>query len=114
MKRLLSAALALSLLGATAAQAEHFDRGGRQSERYDAGRGYGWSHGRDWHRRDDGAGTAIAVGVGLIALTAILASNHDRERDYDRNDHDRYDVPPPPPAPDYGPAPRGEYGPDRR
>jgi len=109
MKRLLSAALALSLLGTTAAQADPFDH--RQHEHYDIGRGhdrdYGWDRGRDHFRRDNhDAGAALAVGVGLIALTAILASNHDRERDYDR-----YDAPPPPPPPEYGPGPRGPYGP---
>lgn len=108
MKRLLSAALALSLIGATAAQAEHFDRGGRQHERYDGGRNHGWGHERGWRHHDDGAGTAVAFGVGLIALTAILAANHDQDRD-----NDRYGPPPPPPS-DYGPGPRDNYGPDQR
>jgi hypothetical protein len=102
MKRLLNAALALSLLSGTAACAEPFDHRGSQHERsdFDRGRG-GWDgdHGR-YRYHDDGAGTAIAVGVGLLALTAILASqDRDREVRYDRRDGQDYrnNVPPPPP-----------------
>jgi len=122
MKRFLSAALALSLLAGTAAQADPFEhayRDGRHdgyshgfdrgyNRGYDNGYGNGFENGYDRDRRHhDNTGTAIAVGVGLIALTAILASqdhgDHDRERVYYR--------PAPPPAPDYGPGPRGPYGP---
>ncbi len=104
MKRLLSAALALTLLSGSVAYADpyrgprdgHYDRWDNRGDRHDWGR-------RDWDRhdryrhRDNGAGTAIAVGVGLLALTAILASqdNDRRERVYYREDY----VPPPPPPP---------------
>ncbi len=91
MKRLLSAALAgtmaLSLLGATAASAQPYGRGG-----------FGHGYSRGWHGRDN-TGALIGLGVGLFALGAIAAaSSHDR---YD----DRYDYgppPPPPPPPAYG------------
>lgn len=107
MKRLLSAALALSLLSGTAVYAEPFDHRGGQHERHDYDRNYrGGDHWR--HRdRDNGAGTAIAIGVGLLALTAILASqDNDRERDvrYDRRYDYRYDAPPPPPTYDDEPS----------
>ena len=69
MKRLISAALALTLLGATAASADSYGRGG-----YD--RGYG-------HGGHDNNGALIGLGIGLFALAAIAASQH--------NDRDRYD-----------------------
>ena len=102
MKRLLSAALALSLLSGTAAMADPFGPGTGHHDRYD--RGWDRHHGG---RHGDGAGTAIAVGFGLLALTAILAaSDRDlaRERDYGNP------PPPPPNGPNYGP----NNGPDNR
>jgi hypothetical protein len=106
MKRLLSAALALSLLSGTAAIAGPFGPGSGHHDRYD--RGWDRHHGR-YH--GDGAGTAFAVGFGLLALTAILASSNRgqaRERDYGNA--------PPPNGPDYGPnnGPNNgpNYGPD--
>ncbi|HWX89974.1 MAG TPA: hypothetical protein VNY75_06685 [Rhizomicrobium sp.] len=69
MKRLLSATLALTLLGATAASADSYGRGG-----YD--RGYG-------HGGHNNTGALIGLGIGLFALGAIAASQH--------NDRDRYD-----------------------
>lgn len=99
MKRLLSAAIALSLLSGTAAIADPFGPGPGHHDRYD--RGWGRHDGR---HHDDDAGTAVAVGVGLLALTAILAASdrdQTRERDY-------ANPPPPPNGPDYGP----EYGPN--
>ena len=60
MKRLVSLALAATLLTGTAAAAAPYDHGG---ERYYRG-----------HDNNDGA--AFVAGVGLIALAAILASQH--------------------------------------
>ena len=71
MKRLLSAALALTLLGATAASAQSYGRGG-----YDRGSSYR-------HGSHDNSGALIGLGIGLFALGAIVASQH--------NDRDRYD-----------------------
>ena len=74
MKRLISAALALTLLGTSAAVADPWGRHGggwRDHGRYDRG----YRHG------DNGAGLAIGLGVGLFALAAIAASQH----------NDRYD-----------------------
>jgi hypothetical protein len=86
MKRLICAALALSMLGATAASAQPYRHGGY---------GYGGS----WHRHDD-TGALVGLGLGLFALGAIVAaSNHDRS--YDRYE---YAPPPPPPPAYYGPA----------
>jgi hypothetical protein len=99
MKRFLSTVLALSLLSGTAAVAGPYGHGPRDGYRHGYVRGYG--HGYRHH--DDGAGTAVAVGFGLLALTAIIAaSDNDRERD--RAYRQEY-VPPPPPPPGY-------YGPD--
>ena len=70
MKRLVCAALALTLLGTAAASAQSYGRGG-----YD--RGYSQRHG-------DNTGALIGLGIGLFALGAIVASQHD-------NDRDRYD-----------------------
>ena len=82
MKRLICAALALSMLGATAASADPFRHGG-----------YGYDRG--WHHHDN-SGALIGLGIGLFALGALAASsNHDRY-------YDRYEYgPPPPPPPAY-------------
>jgi hypothetical protein len=63
MKRLVSAVLALSLLGTTAAVAAPYGNGDYGNR--DNYRGHG-----------DGNGAAIVAGVGLVALAAILASQH--------------------------------------
>jgi hypothetical protein len=89
IKRIIGAALALSLLGATAASAQGYRHGG------------GYNHGGGWHGRgNDGA--LIGLGVGLFALGAIAASQHDRY-------YDRYEYGPPPPPPP--PPPPAYYGP---
>jgi hypothetical protein len=77
MKRLISATLALTLLGATAASADSYGRGG-----YD--RGYGHHHG-------DNSGALIGLGIGLFALGAIVASQHDNDRYDDRAYRNNYD-----------------------
>lgn len=99
MKRLISTALAFSLIGATALQAEPFRFSGRnhgsygQQGHFDRGRDFDRRH---HHHHNDDAGTAIAVGVGLIALTAILAAQADRDSSREA-DYERYAPPPPPP-----------------
>jgi hypothetical protein len=93
MKKILATALSASLAGtmlltATGAAMAQPTRG---NHGYSTNRGYD----RGYHRGNTGA--AIGLGLGLFALGAIIASNHDR---YD----DRYDyryAPPPPPPPAY-------------
>jgi hypothetical protein len=88
MKRLISAAIALTLLGTAAASAQSYRHGG--------GYGHGGGYSRGWHGRGGNDGALIGLGIGLFALGAIAASSHDR---YD----DRYEYGPPPPPPAYGP-----------
>lgn len=84
LKPILSAALALSLIGGTAAYADPY-HGPHYEHR-------GWGYHERHH--DNGAATAAAVGIGLFALVAIAAANeHDREaRAHER---DYRDLPPP-------------------
>lgn len=67
-----SALVATALVGATPAMADSY-RGSRH--------------------HDDGAGTAIAVGLGILGIAAVaaIASNHDRDRDRDYNGTYYYD-----------------------
>ena len=80
MKRLLSATLALSLLGGSAAIAAPYDGGD-----HDNNGGYGHQDRGYYHR--DGNGAAVFAGVGLATLAIILASQHRHHRDgwYDRD-----------------------------
>lgn len=97
MKRLISAALALTLLGVSAASAQGY-RGGHYGGHY--------GHGGGWHGRGDNTGALVGLGIGLFALGAIAAaSSHDRY--YDRYD---YGPPPPPPPAYYGRTGYGYYG----
>lgn len=79
MKRLISATLALSLLGATAAAAAPYDyntrgyNGGHTNQAY--GSGYGSRDRGDYNRGRGDNGAAFA-GLGLLAFAAILASQH--------------------------------------
>lgn len=86
MKRLICATLALTLLGATAASAGPYNRGGGYHRHHG-----GWNGGRG-----DGA-ALIGLGIGLFALGAIAASSQ-QDRYYDRYE---YGPPPPPPPPAY-------------
>ena len=67
MKRLVSAALALTLLGTTAAAADPYDRGGQGYDR-------GYDNAYRGHDRDNNG--AFVAGVGFLTLAAILASQH--------------------------------------
>jgi hypothetical protein len=71
MKGLVSATLALSILGGTAASAQEYRYG--YGDR-DFHRGYYDDSYYSYHHRNDGA--AIAAGIGIVALVAILASQH--------------------------------------
>jgi len=90
MKRLLSIALALTLMGSSVAMA-HGYQGGGYSDRH--GYGYSAPYRGGYGYRDRSNNTAAAVGIGILAfgLFAALASQHD-------NDH--Y----------YAPPPRSGYG----
>jgi hypothetical protein len=83
MKRLISAVMALSLLGATAASAAPVNHGTQIQYRSDA-----YRHG------DNGNGAAVAAGIGFLALAAILSSQNNHEswndRGWDHRDY-RYD-----------------------
>ena len=82
MKTIVCAALALSLIGSTAALADPYDHGNRWD-------GYSHQDRGDYRRRDNGAGLAIGLGVGLFALAAIAASQH-HDRSYDSYDNSGY------------------------
>ena len=86
MKRLIGAALALSLLGTTADSAQPW---------HGSYRG-GYSHGYGGYRHGNGAGVALGLGLGLFALAAIAASN-DHDRYDERYQGGYYNAPPPPP-----------------
>ena len=75
-KKIACAALALTLLGSTAAEARGW-----------GGHGGGWGHHGGWHGNGWGF---LGLGVGLLALGAI-ASDHDRYRDRDAYERGRYD-----------------------
>ena len=76
MKRIVCAALALTLLGSTAASARDWGHGG-------GGYGGGYRH----HHGDGGA--VLGFGLGILAL-GIIAAESDRHHDrYD--DRDRYE-----------------------
>ena len=99
MKRILAGALALALLGSTAAaDASPWHHGGGW------GHGGGWSHGGHWGHGGWGWGPgAVALGLGAFVLgAAIVGSAHDHDRYYDDGDYG----PPPPPNGYYN---RGGY-----
>lgn len=78
MKGLVSAALALSMLGGTAASASAQDYRYEYGDR-DFHRGYYEDSYHRHHHRNDGA--ALAAGIGIVALVAILASQHHHDHD---------------------------------
>jgi hypothetical protein len=80
MKRLISAVLALSLMGTVAASAQPFRGGHDVHDRVDHRdyRAVGWNH-----NRADGT-AMIGLGLGLFALAAI-ASSHERPDDHYRD-----------------------------
>ena len=93
MKKILATALAGSLAGAMLLTAT----GTAMAQPYRGHNDRGYHHGN--------AGAAIGLGLGLFALGAIIATNHDRYNDrYNDRYDDRYDdrygtrYAPPPPA----------------
>ena len=95
MKRLISATLALSLLGVSAASARSWNSGRHGDYRSHYSYSHGWNGDRRYH--NNGASTALGISLGLFALAAIASSQRD-DRYYDY-------APPPPPPPAY----RGGY-----
>jgi hypothetical protein len=81
MKRLVCAALAITLIGSTAAVADPYGRG-------NWGGGYSRQDRGDYRHGDNGAGLALGLGVGLFTLAAIASQHNDR--DYDRYDNRGY------------------------
>ena len=100
MKRLLSAALAFSLIGSTAAFADPYDHGyGGYRDRGYGNYGYSYNYrDRDYrYRRHNDNGAAIVFGLGFLTLAAVLASQHhdhdgwyDRDGGYSRDDDGYY------------------------
>jgi Ni/Co efflux regulator RcnB len=117
MKRLLCAALALSLMSGSVAYAQPPGGWGHHDRDRGSDRGYDR---HDYRGRHDDSGAAVAAGVGFLALIAILASQDRERRDA------QYAPPPPPPGYGYGPdsyqgaypdqAPNQDnyYGPDEQ
>lgn len=81
MKRFVCAALALTLIGSTAAVADPYGRG-------NWGGGYSRQDRGDHRHGDNGAGLALGLGIGLFALAAIASQHNDR--DYNRYDNRAY------------------------
>ena len=86
MKRLVCAALAITLLGTTAAVADPYGRGGQGYYNGNDNRGYSTGY----RRGGDGDGGAILAGVGLLTLAAILASQHHHHWHQGWYGHDGY------------------------
>ena len=89
MKRLLSATLALSLLGGSAAVAAPYDHGNRGSNN-------GYSSGYDNRDRGDNdrgrrGNDGAAIGLGIFALAAILASQNHQHYNNGWYNHDGRD-----------------------
>ena len=76
IKRIACAALALSLLGSTAASAAPWGHGGFHG---------GWHHG-GWH---GGGPLFLGVGLGLLAFGAIAADAHEDAIERDRYERER-------------------------
>jgi hypothetical protein len=97
MKRVLSLALAATLLGSTAAMAQP-GWGGHIGHSYHGGH-YGYYH-------HDGGDAAAAIGLGIFALGALAIISSQNAHQYDAPGYDdRYG----PPPPDYRNAPDSRY-----
>lgn len=107
MKRLICTALALSLMGATAASARSWNRGYQGDHRAQYGSNYRDWQGRRHHNGNDGVGVALGIGLALFAVAAMASAG-----DGDRGRYDYgYDYVPPPPPPPPPPYYGGGYGP---
>ena len=111
MKRVLSIALALTLMGSSVAMARGYQGGGYVDRR--GYNGYSAPYRGDYGYRDRSNNTAAAVGMGILALGlfAALASQHNSDP-YASG----YYAPPPPRygyggyGPGYGSSPGYGYG----
>ena len=88
MKRLASVALALSLLSGTAAVAAPTDHGNQGSDGGYSSQDRGYNNQDRDHRDNNGA--AVVAGVGILALAAILASQHRHHDGWHDRDGGRY------------------------